>query len=293
MYNNGKELLEKCQEHNLPISEIVILDEIENTETDRDKILNNMILILKVMKNSIESYKNKTEATMGNIIGGEAKKLISYMDNNKTICGSSINKAMTRALACSEYNASMGRICAAPTAGSSGIIPASLITVAEEFQLSEDILLKGLITSSGIGKIITQNATVAGAEGGCQAECGSAAAMAAAGIVEMVGGTPEMSLTAASICLKNIMGLICDPVAGLVESPCSKRNSSGAVNAMTSAELALSGIKSVVSFDETVEAMYNVGIAMHPDFKETAKGGIAATATGKAISERIHGKTSI
>ncbi|MDD2494129.1 MAG: L-serine ammonia-lyase, iron-sulfur-dependent, subunit alpha [Tissierellia bacterium] len=289
MYNNGKELLEKCKELNLPISEIVILDEIENTYVDRNKIISNMKLILKVMKNSIESYENKTEYTMGNIIGGEAKKLKAYMNNNKTICGSSINKAMTRALACSEHNASMGRICAAPTAGSSGIIPASLITVSEDFQLSEDILIRGLLTASGIGKIITQNATVAGAEGGCQAECGSAAAMAAAGIVEMIGGSPEMSLTAASICLKNIMGLICDPVAGLVESPCSKRNSSGAVNAMTSAELALSGIKSIVSFDETVEAMFNVGIAMHPDFKETAKGGIAATDTGKAIAEKILG----
>lgn len=241
------------------------------------------------MKNSIESYERRTVKTMGNIIGGEAKKLSSYMKNNKTICGNSINKAMIRALACAEHNASMGRICAAPTAGSSGIIPASLITVAEEFSLSEETLIKGLFTASGIGKIITQNATVAGAEGGCQAECGSAAAMAAAGIVEMLGGTPEMSLTAASICLKNIMGLICDPVAGLVEAPCSKRNSSGAVNAMTSAELALSGIKSVVSFDETVEAMYNVGIAMHPDFKETAKGGIAATKTAKEIEAKILG----
>lgn len=289
MYNNGRELLEKCYELNLPISEIVILDEIENTEVSRNEIINNMKIILKVMKNSIESYERRTVKTMGNIIGGEAKKLSSYMKNNKTICGNSINKAMIRALACAEHNASMGRICAAPTAGSSGIIPASLITVAEEFSLSEETLIKGLFTASGIGKIITQNATVAGAEGGCQAECGSAAAMAAAGIVEMLGGTPEMSLTAASICLKNIMGLICDPVAGLVEAPCSKRNSSGAVNAMTSAELALSGIKSVVSFDETVEAMYNVGIAMHPDFKETAKGGIAATKTAKEIEAKILG----
>ena len=289
MYNNGKELLEKCHELNLAISEIVILDEMESTEADRNNIINNMKIILKVMKNSIDSYENKTKHTMGNIIGGEAKKLNCYMHNNKTICGSSINKAMMRALACSEHNASMGRICAAPTAGSSGIIPASLITVAEEFSLNEDILIKGLLTASGIGKIITQNATVAGAEGGCQAECGSAAAMAAAGIVEMVGGTPEMSLTAASICLKNIMGLICDPIAGLVESPCSKRNSSGAVNAMTSAELALSGIKSVVNLDETVEAMYNVGISMHPNFKETARGGIAVTETGKAISKNIIG----
>lgn len=289
MYNTGKELLCKCNEYNLPISEIVMMDEIQNTEIEREKIIANMKAILKVMKNSIECYENKTEPTMGNIIGGEAKKLNEYLSKKKTICGDTINKAMIRALACSEHNASMGRICAAPTAGSSGILPASLITVAEEQHLDEDILIRGLLTASGIGKIITQNATVSGAEGGCQAECGSAAAMAAAGIVEMAGGTPEMSLTAASIALKNIMGLICDPVAGLVESPCSKRNSSGAVNAMTSAELALAGIASIINFDETVEAMYNVGKALHPDFKETAKGGIAATKTGKAIAKRVLG----
>lgn len=289
MYNTGKELLERCKEFNLPISEIVIMDEIESTELDRDKIINKMKTVLSVMKNSIEGYENRTEPTMGNIIGGEAKKLNAYINKKKTICGDSINKAMIRALACSEHNASMGRICAAPTAGSSGIIPASLITVAEEQNLGEDYIIRGLLTASGIGKIITQNATVSGAEGGCQAECGSAAAMAAAAIVEMVGGTPEMSFTAATIALKNIMGLICDPIAGLVESPCSKRNSSGAVNAMTSAELALAGISSVVNFDETVEAMYNVGKALHPDFKETAKGGIAATETGKAIARRIYG----
>lgn len=289
MFNTGNELLQKCNELNLPISEIVILDEIENTDISREAIIKNITKIIKVMSNSIESYKDKTEPTIGGIIGGEADKLNSYMKHHKTICGSSINKAMMRALACSEYNASMGRICAAPTAGSSGIIPATLFTVAEENCLDEQFIIKGLLVAAGIGKIITQNATVSGAEGGCQAECGSAAAMAAAGIVEMLEGSPEMSLTAASISLKNVMGLICDPIAGLVEAPCSKRNSSGAVNAMTSAELALAGIQSVVGFDETVEAMYNVGNSLNPDFKETARGGIAATKTAKNISKKIFG----
>ena len=217
MFNTGKELLEKCKELNLPISEIVILDELENTDTTRENIIKNIETILKVMMNSIESYKTENSVTMGNIIGGEAKKLNSYIENNKTICGKSINKAMIRALACSQYNASMGRICAAPTAGSSGIIPASLITVKEDQNLSGDLLIKGLINSAGIGKIITQNATVAGAEGGCQAECGSAAAMAASAIVEMMGGTPEMSLTAASISLfistaKALLGPVVSPL---------------------------------------------------------------------------------
>jgi L-serine dehydratase len=212
LFNTGKELLEKCLELKLPISEIVILDEIENTDATRDNIINNIKRIMNVMKNSIESYRTENAQTMGNIIGGEAKKLNEYNEKGRTVCGRSINKAMMRALSCSQHNASMGRICAAPTAGSSGIIPSSLITVAEEQNLPEETLIKGLLNSAGIGKIITQNATVAGAEGGCQAECGSAAAMAASAIVEMMGGTPEMSLNAASIALKNVMGLICDPI---------------------------------------------------------------------------------
>lgn len=288
MYNNAKELLKECIERNLPISEIVINDEIESTALSREEVTAKMQNVLEVMKKSINDSNDRK--TMGGLIGGEAKKLGEYTKDNKTICGSSVNRAMIRALAAAQHNASMGRICAAPTAGSSGIIPASIITGAEELGCGDDMILKGLFTASGIGKIIIQNATVSGAEGGCQAECGSAAAMAAAGLVEMAGGTPEMSLTAASIALKNVMGLICDPVAGLVESPCSKRNSSGAVNAMTSAELALSGITSIVNFDETVEAMNNVGKLMHTNLKETALGGIAATETGIKLAKKIHGE---
>lgn len=289
MYNTGKELLEKCNELSLPISQIVLMDEIHNTESSEEAVICKMKEILDIMKNSITYCIENDVKTMGGIIGGEAKKLDLYIKNKSPLCGSSITTAMMRALSCSQYNASMGKICAAPTAGSSGIIPASIITSGEVLNCSEDQIIGGLLVCSGIGKIITQNATVSGAEGGCQAECGSAAAMAAAGIVEMSGGTPEMCLTAAAIALKNIMGLICDPIAGLVESPCSKRNSSGAVNAMTSADLALAKIESVVSFDEAVEAMYNVGKAMHPNFRETSRGGIAITETGKKISATIKG----
>jgi L-serine dehydratase len=287
MYNNAKELLKECLEKNLPISEVVIIDEIESTATTREEVISKMHIVLDVMKKSINDIEAKE--TMGGIIGGEAKKLDKYIKDKKTICGDSINRAMIRALTAAQHNASMGRICAAPTAGSSGIIPASIVTGAEQLGCDDDMIIMGLLTASGIGKIITQNATVSGAEGGCQAECGSAAAMAAAGLVEMAGGTPQMSFMAAAIALKNVMGLICDPIAGLVESPCSKRNSSGAVNAMTSAELALAGITSVVDFDEAVEAMYNVGIMMHPNFKETALGGIAITETGKRLSKMVHG----
>ena len=287
MYNNAKELLNECIERNLPISEVVIDDEISSTATTRENIILKMKNVLDVMKKSISNMEDNE--TMGGIIGGEAQKLDSYVRTKKTICGDSINRAMIRALAAAQHNASMGRICAAPTAGSSGIIPAAIVTGAEELGCDDDMIIRGLLTASGIGKIIIQNATVSGAEGGCQAECGSAAAMAAAGLVEMAGGTPQMCLTAAAIALKYVMGLICDPVAGLVESPCSKRNSSGAVNAMTSAELALSGITSIVNFDETVEAMYSVGLMLHPNLRETALGGIAITETGKDLSKKVHG----
>lgn len=287
MYTTGKELLDKCIELSLPISEVVLIDEMKNTEESRESIISKLENILEIMKNSSSYCIENDIETLGGIIGGEAKKLNSYINSGNTICGEYINKAMMRAFSCSQYNASMGKICAAPTAGSCGIIPAALITAGEALNCSEGDLIKGLLASSGIGKIITINATVSGAEGGCQAECGSAAAMAAAGIVEMAGGTAEMSLNAAAIALKNIMGLICDPIAGLVEAPCSKRNSSGSVNAMTSADLALAGIKSVVSFDEAVEAMYNVGKALHPNLKETAKGGIAISKTGKKLAEKI------
>ena len=187
-------------------------------------------------------------------------------------------------------NASMGRICAAPTAGASGIIPATLITVAESLNIPEEALIDALFTASGIGEIIAKNATLSGAEGGCQAECGAAAAMSAAAIVEMAGGTAEMSLHAAATALKNIMGLICDPIAGLVEAPCAKRNASGSINAMLSADLALAGVESIIPFDEVVEAMYKVGKSLSFELRETALGGIAATETGKRINKQIFGE---
>lgn len=201
-----------------------------------------------------------------------------------------MGRVMARALSSCEVNASMGRICAAPTAGSCGIVPAVIISVCEKLGLEEESALRGLITCSGIGAIIVKHATVAGAEGGCQAECGAAAAMSAAAAVELAGVTPEMSLHAAAIAFKNILGLICDPVAGLVEVPCAKRNASQAANAITSADLALSGIKSNIPFDEVVEAMYKVGKMLPYQLRETAMGGIAATETAKGIAARIFGK---
>ncbi len=287
MYRNGKDIFRICNEKSIPIWKLVLDGEIEATHLSEKEIFKKMDEVLKVMKKSSKSSLKNDSETLGGIIGGESKKLQKRMNSSKTLCGETINRAMIKAFSTSQHNASMGKICAAPTAGSSGIIPAAIITVVEEYNLSKEEAIKGLLTASAIGKVITLNATVAGAEGGCQAECGSAAAMASAAVVEMLGGSPEMALNAAAVSLKNIMGLICDPIAGLVEAPCSKRNASGVVNAMISAEMALAGIESVVPFDEVVEAMKRVGDNMNSDFKETARGGIAGTPTGIKIKENI------
>lgn len=287
MYNHGYELLELTKEYNAKISEIVLKRECELTGLSESDIRKSMKTVLDVMMSSSRKGIEEEVKSVGGLIGGDAKRVEAYRTNGRTICGNTINKAMARAFSGSEVNAAMGRICASPTAGSSGIIPAAVITVAEKLGLGEENMIDAMFTSAGIGTIIAQNATVSGAEGGCQAECGSAAAMAAAALVEMAGGTPEMSLHAAAIALKNILGLVCDPIAGLVEAPCAKRNASGVANAMISADLALAGVKSIVPFDEVVDAMYRVGKSLPMELRETVLGGLATTETGKAIKKRI------
>lgn len=196
-------------------------------------------------------------------------------------------KAVAAAMAVLEVNASMGQVVAAPTAGSCGILPGVLVTLGEELHLDDDELTKALFTASAIGLIVSKNATVAGAEGGCQAETGTAAAMAAASAIELLGGSPEEVLHGAAMTFKNILGLVCDPIAGLVESPCVKRNAIGAANALISTDMALAGIKSIIPFDEVVDAMYKVGKSMPVELKETALGGLAATPTGKRLAKEI------
>lgn len=290
MYNNGKELLALTTIKNSKISHIVIEKECKLNVASKEAVREKMKKHLEVMKASSTHALDHDVASVGGIIGGDAKKVEAYRKNHKTICGDFINKAMARAFSTSEVNASMGRICAAPTAGASGIIPAALLTTAELLECSEEQIIDALFTASGIGEIIAKNATLSGAEGGCQAECGAAAAMAAGAIVEMAGGTPEMSLHAAAAALKNVMGLVCDPIAGLVEAPCAKRNASGVINAMLSSDLALAGVESVIPFDEVVEAMYKVGKALPHELRETALGGIAATETGKKIQRELFGE---
>ena len=285
MFNKGCDILAYCEEKGAAIWEAAIADEKEMSGLSEEEIFAKARLALRVMLKSIEDPGDAR--TMGNLIGGEYRKMEAYKDKPDTLLGEVAGRAMMRAMGASQHNAAMGRICAAPTAGSCGIMPAALQTAAERLGSSEDDMVKAVLTSALIGKIIVQNATVAGAEGGCQAECGSAASMAAAALVEMAGGSPNQSLNAAAIALKNIMGLVCDPIAGLVEAPCSKRNASGVMNAMCSADMALAGIESIIPFDEVVDAMYEVGLSMDVRFKETALGGIAASPTGQKLSEKI------
>lgn len=289
MFRFGYELLELANSQNKKLSEIVLEREIELTGASAEEIRERLYQSFEVMKASANEAMNKEVKSVGGLIGGDAQRVNQYSQNANSLCGSTVMLAAARALSCSEVNASMGRICAAPTAGSCGIVPATITTAAEALNVDKETVIDGLLVAAGIGVIIQTNATVSGAEGGCQAECGAAAAMAAAGMVEMSGGTPEMSLEAASICLKNIMGLVCDPIAGLVEAPCAKRNASGAVNAMISTDLALAGVKSIIPFDEVVEAMYEVGKSLPFELRETALGGVAATKTGKEIMKRVFG----
>lgn len=287
MYNKGNDLIKLCRENNKKISEIVIEKEIAENNISYEELLDSMKEVLDTMISSANSGLHKEIVSVSKLTGGNAKKVEDYKNKGNTICGDLINSAIAKALSTSEVNASMGKIVAAPTAGASGILPSAIITVKEKYDFTEKDLIYGLFTAGAIGEIIAKNATISGAEGGCQAECGTAAAMAAAAIVEMIGGDVETCLNAASFALINIMGLVCDPVAGLVEFPCALRNASGVVNALISADLALAGLKSMIPFDETVEAMYKVGKAMPESLRETAQGGIAATPTGDEIKRRI------
>lgn len=290
MYSSGAELIKLAQSENKKIYEVVIENECILKEKSVTDIRNMMRKNLEVMKESSETALHKSVKSVGGLIGKNAEKLNSYAENNKTICGYFMNKAMARAYSCSEVNASMGKIVAAPTAGSCGIIPAAIITTAEINKYDDEKMIDALFTASGIGQIIGNNATLSGAEGGCQAECGSAAAMAAGAVVEMLGGTPHMVFDAAAIAIKNVMGLVCDPVAGLVEEPCAKRNASGVINALICADMCLAGINSIIPFDEVVCAMYKTGRSLPYQLKETALGGIAATPSGKRIKNEIYNK---
>lgn len=286
-FYNGKDLIKRCQEENLPISAIMELREITIGNMPKKVVGEKINTALSIMKKSTTKPIANPGKSIGGLIGGEAKKVADHEKTSDCVCGSMLSKAIAYSMAVLEVNASMGLIVAAPTAGSAGVVPGVLLALAEEHQLDDNMLCKGLLTASAIGYLLMRNASVAGAEAGCQAEVGAASAMAASAVVEMMGGTPEMCLDAATFALSNLLGLVCDPIAGLVESPCQSRNAIGVANAITSAELVLSGVKHHIPFDEMAEAMLRVGRSLPFELRETAMGGCAGTPTGCGLGCNI------
>jgi L-serine dehydratase len=242
---------------------------------------------LQVMKESVQRGLIGAERSVSGLAGGDARRLHESSLAGKTISGDRTMLAVARAMAAAEVNACMGRIVAAPTAGSCGVLPGVLLTVAERLGKSDEDLVRALFTAAGFGMVIAQKASISGAAGGCQAECGSAAAMAAAAGVELAGGSPEQSAHAAAVALKSMLGLVCDPVAGLVEVPCVKRNGTAAALALAAIDMALAGIQSAIPADEVIEAMGQVGRALPESLRETAGGGLAATPTAREIEAKI------
>ena len=279
-FRNAGELLDLCNKNQMQISDVMKQRECSLGETTIDTICYRMQHVLDVMRQSATTAVKNPRRSMGGLIGGEAKKLNVHRIKGKDICGNILGKGITYAMGVLEVNASMGLIVAAPTAGSSGIVPGLLLALQEEYHISNERLVDALFNAGAIGYLAMRNATVAGAVGGCQAEVGVASAMAASATVELMGGTPEQCLNAASTVLMNMLGLVCDPVSGLVEYPCQNRNAAGVANALIAAEIALSGVGQLIPLDEMIAAMYTVGKRMPAELRETALGGCAATPTG-------------
>ena len=276
-FKSSVELLELCRQTQCPISEVMRRRECELGETTRDQVDHRMAKVLEIMRASAALPLKKPSKSMGGLIGGESKKLYDHAARGKAICGDILQRAMTYAMGVAEVNASMGLIVAAPTAGSAWIVPGLLLALQDCYKISDDRLVDALFNAGAVGYLAMRNATVAGAVGGCQAEVGVAAAMAASATVELMGGTPEQCMDAGSTVLMNLLGLVCDPVGGLVEYPCQNRNAAGVANALIAAELSLSGVKQLIPFDEMLETMYAVGRRIPIELRETALGGCAAT----------------
>jgi len=288
-FKSGQALLEICDVKNISISDAMLLREVQFLGSEEAKVIQKMEHAWDIMKNSARHALDNKTTSMGGLIGGEAAKINNRrLSGNISVCGSLMSKAIMYAMGVLEVNSSMGLIVAAPTAGSSGVIPGAFLAIQEEMNFSDSDLVKALFHAGAIGYLIAHNATVAGAEGGCQAEVGSASAMAASAITELLGGSPRQCLHAATSALSNLLGLVCDPIGGLVEAPCQQRNAMGVSNALVCAEIALSSIEHIVPFDEAVAVMYNVGRSLPNELKETALGGMASAPSACSRCKKCH-----
>ncbi len=288
-YESIEELVSAAETGNVKISELVIEDQALSMEKSRMELFEKMETSFEVMKDSVKAGMEKDLKSTSGLTGGEGFLMGEYAGNKDSFCGDFVAKAMARALAVAGCNASMGRIVAAPTAGSCGILPGCLVSLYEDKGYDEKDIIMSMFTAAAFGMVIANRSSIAGAQGGCQAECGSAAAMAAAALVELKGGTPKQCADACAMAISSQMGLVCDPVAGLVEIPCIKRNASGLMIAFSSADMALAGIEAKIPVDECLDAMKEVGNALPNSLKETAKGGLAATPTGKKLRDKGFG----
>ena len=289
-YESVSELVAEAEKRNIRISELVLEDQAKSMEKEPLELYEKMEISFQVMKDSINEGMKKDQKSMSGLTGGEGYLMNEYAATGG-ISGSFMTKAMARALAVAGCNASMGRIVAAPTAGSCGILPGCLVSLYEDRGFEEKDVVMAMFTAGAIGMVIAEKSSVAGAQGGCQAECGSASAMAAAALVEVMGGTPSQCADACAMAISNQMGLVCDPVGGLVEIPCIKRNVSGLAIAFSSADMALAGIRANIPADECIDAMREVGDALPASLKETAGGGLATTPTGRKLCDKVFGLT--
>ncbi len=282
-----QDIVRLCEERQCSIAELMIVEQVKETGVAREQVVEQMTSYYEVMKEAVHRGIHEDTVSRSGLTGGDARRVYDYLNGGETAAGSHSTRAMSYALAVSEVNASMGRIIATPTAGSCGIIPGVFVSTQERFSWSDEQMVLGLFAAGAIGYVIANNSSISGAEGGCQAEVGSAIGMAAGAVVELRDGTPQQAMHAVGLALKNTLGLICDPVAGLVEIPCIVRNGLGAVNALAAADMALAGVRSAIPSDEVVDVMLQVGRTMPSEHRETARGGLAQTPTGRKITEEL------
>ena len=281
-----KEITDRVKESKKPFWQVVMEDDMQERNVSGEESFETMRGMYLAMKQADASYDPLLRSASG-LAGGDGKKLEEFRKNPNRLIGDFLTEVMEKAVKMGESNACMKRIVAAPTAGSCGVIPAVLLTYGEQKDVSEEQLVRALFVAAGIGEVLTESASIAGAEGGCQAEIGSASAMAAGAVTFLEGGDEEDIVHGAALALKNMLGLTCDPVAGLVEVPCIKRNVAGAVNAVTSSQMVLAGIRSAIPPDEVVDSMRRIGRQLPPCLKETGQEGLATTPTGAQVAERL------
>lgn len=285
-YHSIQDILELCEKEQITFAQVIERADMKERAVTQEASYAKMQSMYEAMRHADATYDAKLTSASG-LVGGDGEKLRAYNEAGKNLCGDFLGLVMEKAIKMAEGNACMRRIVAAPTAGSCGVIPAVFLTAQEKLACTEEQMVAAMYISAGVGAVIAENASIAGASGGCQAEIGSASAMAAAGLCFLQGGTNAMIANAAALALKNMLGLACDPVCGLVEVPCVKRNVAGAVNAVSAAQLSLAGIKSAIPVDEVIDAMRRIGNEMSPNIKETGQGGLATTPTAIQIGKSL------